>query len=530
MKPFTVFLLFLCLLSLESFSQSSVYNQGNVHISSGTSMTIVGDLTNDGNGDIENEGTMILQGDLLNSGGNYQGDGWAEFAGSSTQTMTGVDSMTNLRMNSGQVLLIQNDLAVINALDLNNNGSIQLGNQHLMMLSGATLVGYDANNFIITDDSGTLQREVGATDVNFPVGNSSYNLAILNNAGALDIFSIRVVDSVLANGLDGLTQSSDFVQRTWYIDEMVDGGSDATLSLEWDTGDEQTGFDRTNSSVVQQIGGVWDTLHNYSGATAVAANTWSQEAENINSFTTFSVTSNLPAVECGRDVFEANETQASAKELPQIGVNQNALICPLGDEDWYWYVVGAKNNIHVKLSNLDVDCELEVIVGGNTTTSATAGTADENINLTNLTTGDTLFIRVYANDVINRQGYNLRLLERDAPINITPKDNEEGLVSTPVVSDPQNNPDQIVEANAIEVKLYPNPADEDLFVSMIGIREGTTTFVLYNAAGQLLKSEEWEVKADMIMKLDFSTLPEGVYFYRIQNQDYQKSGQLIRMD
>ncbi|MCH2045992.1 MAG: T9SS type A sorting domain-containing protein [Saprospiraceae bacterium] len=249
-------------------------------------------IENKGVGVISNTGKIYVDQDWIQTGSAiYIGDGELCFEGTSNQNISSTSTLTvsKLQVNSGQRLVLGNDVIVSTSVDLMNNGSLELGNNNLTMSSGAIVSNYDASSFIITNGTGFLKQEVGTTSVVFPVGNSSYNPATLTNAGDIDNLSIRVLDQVFSSGASGTAILSDVVNRTWMIEEDLIGGSDVTVLLQWNTADELSGFDRALSGIAHYTnGGLWDNPSTYTAATALGT-AWTQSRTGLTSFSPFVV-------------------------------------------------------------------------------------------------------------------------------------------------------------------------------------------------------------------------------------------------
>lgn len=276
------------------WGQGSLLNNGaSITVNSGATLRVEGEVRNENNGNITNNGDIYLDGNWTQAGAttSYTGMGWMWFEGAGNQSIINADPMTisQLRVDNGNRLVLNNDLTISNNLDLNNNGNVELGNNNLTLGAGATMNNYDATHYVITNGTGALSQTVGASNITFPVGNTSYNQAVLNNAGTTDVFSIRVEDQMLENGTSGSAVTSDVVNRTWMIEEAVAGGSDATITLEWNTAQELFGFNRMVAGVVHYTGGAWDQALGFGPATNTAANTYSTSASNITSFSPFAV-------------------------------------------------------------------------------------------------------------------------------------------------------------------------------------------------------------------------------------------------
>ena len=143
--------------------------------------------------------------------------------------------------------------------------------------------------------TGELVRSVANTntDVVFPVGTSTYTPVRLRQAltATTDDFRVRVFNGTYKEGTTGLLISTDVVNRTWDVTEATVGGSNATLTVQWNTADEATpSFDRTKCTIAHYVGGDWQhQVRDYTAAMAVAANVWSRSRAALTSFSPFAV-------------------------------------------------------------------------------------------------------------------------------------------------------------------------------------------------------------------------------------------------
>lgn len=169
-------------------------------------------------------------------------------------------------------------------------GKILLDNFDLTV-NGAIL-NYDTTHFIVTNGTGKL-RIVNAAAINvFPVGPSLYksNFAKIINNGTQDNFSVRVVPFVLTNGTGGSFINTGYVNRTWFIEEDVPGGSNAIIQLYWFADDEQAAFGRMASRVAHYTS-TWQ-LGTIAAALQDSIGRYSRFETGYTNFSPFSVTSN----------------------------------------------------------------------------------------------------------------------------------------------------------------------------------------------------------------------------------------------
>ncbi|MFN4083925.1 MAG: IPT/TIG domain-containing protein [Bacteroidia bacterium] len=222
-----------------------------------------------------------------------------EFNGSSGNQNTG-NLITNIdtvivNVTAGD-LILNNNLTVNNRLQF-TNGSIRLGSNNLTIGANGSILNASASSYIKTNGTGTLNRTVvnNSTNVAFPVGSlTSYTPAQiqLTNTSTTDVFSVRVFNGVLTNGGSGSPIATSMVDRTWAINEAVNGGSNATITLTWNMTDEVGGFNRSQCAISRYTGTDWT----YAGTTFAAAtgtNPYSRTRTGVTSFSFFAVGDNL---------------------------------------------------------------------------------------------------------------------------------------------------------------------------------------------------------------------------------------------
>ncbi|MCP4440593.1 MAG: T9SS type A sorting domain-containing protein [Aureispira sp.] len=287
--------LLLLLPSLLTAQVRFVNNNATVKVEAGTNIKLDnGSVNNHTGGQINNDGNIYVdQGFVQNTGATYTGgaSSWLWFEGGINQGITSdaVVNITQLRVSNGSRVVLASPVTVSQSVDLTTNGSVELGANNLVLSSGASISNYNASSYIITNSVGVLQQEVGVGNVVFPVGNSIYNPATLNNAGTLDNFRVRVEDQVQTGYPVGGVETDGVVGKVWMIDEEVPSGSDVTMTLQWDTGDELPSFDRSVSGISHWVGASWDRSPTWTAATNVGGTSWTQTRSGINSFSPFAV-------------------------------------------------------------------------------------------------------------------------------------------------------------------------------------------------------------------------------------------------
>ena len=268
---------------------TSTWGQNSFTIQNGASVTVTG-----------NANIVIENGKLVCNGTFSAGTGMLKIQGDAASSESTIEGSTPLSFykliidKSSNDVLLNQDISVENTLDL-QGGYIDLQNANLTIESGGNISNADATKYIKTSGTGSLIQEVGSSPVSFPIGKSSYNPASLQNSGITDNFSIRVTDEVLENGVIGNPITDEVVNRTWLIEEQTEGGSILTISTNWFTSDEATGFDRTACYLAHYTDGVW--LESVPAA-AIGVNPWSISRTGVTSLSPFAVSSrdivNLP--------------------------------------------------------------------------------------------------------------------------------------------------------------------------------------------------------------------------------------------
>lgn len=191
-----------------------------------------------------NTDTLLLQDADLVNGGLINGSGSIQFKGSALSSFSSPGSLlVPLSLLDKQVQLGSNSFS--SNISLLQESNLTLGQFNLNM-GTADLIA-DSANFIISNDTGRLNRYVAATPVLFPLGinNNSYSPVIISNAGNADNIKVRVADGVQTD----IPVTDGNVNRTWIVGDTAQAGIDLTMTMRWNETDEQAGFDRSHCHV-----------------------------------------------------------------------------------------------------------------------------------------------------------------------------------------------------------------------------------------------------------------------------------------
>ncbi|HEY3249889.1 MAG TPA: T9SS type A sorting domain-containing protein [Ignavibacteria bacterium] len=154
----------------------------------------------------------------------------------------GLSSLNHLYMNSPLGISLTSSLTVNDSLTL-VNGNVILGPYTLTAGGSAVISAFSSSSYIVADETGYLRiNNVGSIPKVFPVGlAASYNPVTIINYGTADNFSVKVKDTFD----NPPTDSSKVVKKQWTINEEIPGGSNAIISLQFNSGEWNSGFNIT---------------------------------------------------------------------------------------------------------------------------------------------------------------------------------------------------------------------------------------------------------------------------------------------
>ena len=259
----------------------------NITIASGASLAFTGA-----------NNALSIYGTLTNTGLFNPGGGKTVFAGSS-QTIP-VLTYAALQVNGGGSKTLAGAITVNGTLTL-TNGYILTGTNNLTISSTGNIGGATINSFIVVNGTGGLvQNNIGSGGrtgtIAFPVGinTASYTPVYLNNStGVADNFKVRVINNIYTSYDAGDNPTSSpltvgEVGRTWLVTEGTPGGSNATLTLQWNSADGLNNFDNSNCALLHYSGNKW---HNISGTPGPAAgfDPYTLSAPGVTNFSPFGI-------------------------------------------------------------------------------------------------------------------------------------------------------------------------------------------------------------------------------------------------
>jgi hypothetical protein len=183
-----------------------------------------------------------------------------------------------------------------------------------------TLVSSDTN-YIKTTGTGGLKREVGSSDIKFPIGTSTaYNPVTINNSGTSDKFT-TIVKSTFDNSP---VDANKVVNRQWTISEAVAGGSNAAITFQWNSAEEAAGFTRSTNLVVSRYTG-----SNWAGTSANLSGTdpYIATGSGFTSFSNFIVESrNISIFQLSKSNIDFGIVNVGSSKTDSLYVRNTGLV------------------------------------------------------------------------------------------------------------------------------------------------------------------------------------------------------------
>ncbi|MBN2663618.1 MAG: T9SS type A sorting domain-containing protein [Bacteroidales bacterium] len=223
-------------------------------------------------------GDLALRGDfVLNSGATFNHNSRAvKFIGTNLQEIKGTQAPTfgYIEVNNSSGVTLSQNISVVSGFTF-TSGKMTIGDYDVN-IGTASLSGYGTDKYFITSGTGYVIRNVGNSEVNFPVGTpTQYSPAYLTQAGTQENLYVRV-----KQGIDNPTNDDDFtVNLQWTINEQTAGSNNLTTKFQWNSTDENTYFDR-NGQV--KIGRYITGSYSSSAATVAGSDPYTASASSMS--------------------------------------------------------------------------------------------------------------------------------------------------------------------------------------------------------------------------------------------------------
>ncbi|SFI09405.1 beta strand repeat-containing protein [Halpernia frigidisoli] len=324
------------------YNNSPGYNVGNEWTSNASTagkgtpqnVSLFSSIVNLPNSDRSLAGNLIIDsGSTLNlngtSGDLYIAGNWTNnktfnannravfFNGSVNQTISGATTFDYLTLNNLAGVTLLNSIINNKTLDF-INGKLTLGANNLTIGSAGTTVNTTSAKYIVTNSTGQLKRIVGASNILFPVGNSSYNPITFNNSGTTDVYGVKVLDGALTTGVD----NTKTINRSWITTETVSGGSNLSVFAQYNSGEENSGYSASTNNFI----GFYDGL-SFTQVAATSAGSNPVIVSSNSNLNPIDLTSGTQYFAIGRDngLFAPPATKLSFVSVPSTGISSTNL-------------------------------------------------------------------------------------------------------------------------------------------------------------------------------------------------------------
>ena len=265
---------------------STVANARNITLNTGGTLTISAANT------LSTVGTINSVGGTLNATATN-----ATINFNSRRPNQSIPSGTyyNVQFNGAGNKVLTGDVMVNGSANILTNQLVVLGNNTLTI--GATgSVSANASRYFVTNGTGGLKK-MGITSTSFvyPVGSfTSYTPFLVNNSGGVsDNFTGRVIDNVYDNYVNDVPQgaalTTKVVNKTWFVTEDVQGGSNVQMIVQWNQSDESAGFVRTSIIFSHFYSGIWHPIRLQGASPSTGAGPYTATRTGITTFSPFGI-------------------------------------------------------------------------------------------------------------------------------------------------------------------------------------------------------------------------------------------------
>ncbi len=454
-----------------TYAQVDVTNNGTLYItgSSTDTFTVAGNFTNSSSASFTNNGKVYAKQNFINNQNSWTvGSGEVFLTGTAAQNIstTNTSPFYKLTINKASGLAnLASAVTVNNTLNL-TAGKLSLGNYDLTIANSASILGSGTNNYVVAVGTGVLKQQVQASGSTlFPVGLSGVYTPVtvsLSMFSTTDVFNVRMLPAVYSSGTSGSVMNSNVVNATWMVSETVNGGSNASLTVQWPSSIELTGFNRIFSRLAHYTSSAWD--YGLVNIMASGSNPYTVTRAGFTSFSPFTVTMLMAILPAG--------------SLELSGRN-------MGNDNFLSWSTSSETNT----AYFSVETSL------NGTDFTEAGKVTAAVQSNSARTYN--YIHQHINN--NSYYYRIKLVDADGSITYS----------------------KIIRINVAAIKtasLYPNPVKDKTTVSFNTQQNTLVTFNVTNASGLLLYSTSQRyTKGDHKANLDFSILPAGMYNLQLKD-------------
>lgn len=234
---------------------------------------------------------LTVYGNFTNTNGTVSGSNYIIMGGSTAQSITGVTGFNNLEINNVQGVIINDSIAINNALKL-TAGNLKTNAKSVLINNAAGITGGNTGSYLqltnVPDANAFVYVFINNATKVIPVGNSGYTPLSINTSTNSQNFKIKCFENVYLGGTSGPEYSgNDNVNTTWYIKPATAQPVNAQLQFQWNVPGEHDGFNRSQPYVFHhslQPDGYWEQV---GAATTSGAGPYTASINNITDFSVF---------------------------------------------------------------------------------------------------------------------------------------------------------------------------------------------------------------------------------------------------
>ena len=286
----SISLISLLFLPVWSTAQALYNNGATLNIGSGTTLFVVGNLTNDGAASISNSGTLNISGDLLNNGTTATGaSSNLTFSGTAVQTVSGTGTVLarDITFSNAAGVVLSAPLQADGIVNFTNGLVTNLASTPLIITANGSVTG--ASNASHVDG---YVRKLGTGAFTFPVGNATnyqpvgVNLTT-NTSGLMAKYAVGDAGSA-AFGTGGTSSTPLlYYNQGEYWDLSPTGTASGSVTIYFDTYKNIGITNTAHLRVAHKSGGQWLN----EGATSVSGTVTSGSVtgNSVNTWSPFSL-------------------------------------------------------------------------------------------------------------------------------------------------------------------------------------------------------------------------------------------------
>lgn len=242
---------------MASLSFAQLVNDGaTITIKNGATLYVESDVTNNGAGAINIEGTGILevQGNLTNNSTlTTQPMSKVKFSGAANSNFkSNGATISNLEISKNNSTVTLTDAANVSALlDFGSGTSSKmlLGANNLVLGTGASTSGHDADEYVVTNSTGVVQKNYADNTYTneaftFPVGDASIYSPLTSSLSGTATganLKVKVTNADQPNRATTLPEATSYLTRYWSVDATGIASYSNVLTGQYNTSDDIVG-------------------------------------------------------------------------------------------------------------------------------------------------------------------------------------------------------------------------------------------------------------------------------------------------